>query len=682
MYEIRPESIKTFIEDTNIKLPRFQRKQTWDAAKNFKLCVSIFKEYPIGVSILSIETIEHKTTRWLLDGRQRRNALMQMAEDPENIYLWAKRFIGFKDKHQPQDVEDFFWEKINTYLEQDDFENINNDDIKIDAEDETLTDEVIEKPEYETKNISKTKGLDLMLNIILMVHNKNKKYSGFSKPFDFTKWIEDLPYVESVSGKQVLTSRRIKSFIGEYKTFCNLDKKDIELKENFGDFLKTRFRLGGIVYDKLMNELNRNWDKILDRIELLDRIDNLLLNSKIGLIEVKNISTADGQKIFNIINSEGTQLTAVEILSAKPNWNKIIKNPNAELVKESKKLYASINIKSADIVRWDVPATLIPRLRLSNFIFRDFAENNLSFEKKLTLGFKVLSGLLGGGIKKEDINKLSTMDSINWETDIDQLISELNTVIKLLSEYEYFKYFQSWKGSIMAILSDTIALNFLILTYMDWKRKGSPIGASVTTKQFQKNSIILLDKLIYEYITRQWRGSSDAKFAQNIVSFRIQPVIYTCIDKGKWLNLLQDIFDKNMIEDVNINQKILEPILYHFYCLKKLSGPDSGLYHTQVDHIIPQALFKKSAMQNKDLLQNNLFNLALLPANENISKSDDRLIEISNQWLKDQILKYEFIREEDYKKYSDLNNIDSLKEDRRKYFEKAFDQDRDYLFNN
>jgi hypothetical protein len=683
MYEIRPESIKTFIEDSNIKLPRFQRKQTWDAAKNFKLCVSIFKEYPIGVSILSLETVDHKTTRWLLDGRQRRNALMQMAEDPENIYLWAKRFIGFKDKHQPQEVEGFFWDKINLYLEQDDLESGNYDEVNVESEDETPPEEPTgDNSQYDSKIISKTKGLELMLNIILMVHNKNKKYSGFSRPFDFTKWISDLPYVENNNGKQILNSRRIKSYIGEYKNYCRLDKKDFESKENFADFLKSRFRPSGSNLDKIIIELTRNWDKILDRIELLDKIDNLLLNSKIGLIEVKNINTADGQKIFNIINSEGTQLTAVEILSAKPNWNRVIKNPNAVLIKESKELYASINIKSDDIVRWDVPATLIPRLKLSSFIFKDFSDNKSSFEKKLTLGFKVLSGLLIGGIKKEDINKLSTVDNINWEVDIDNLINDLNIVIKLLSDYEYFKYFQSWKASVMDILSDTIALNFLVLTYLDWKRKGSPIGSSVQTKQFQKNAVILLDRLIFEYITRQWRGSSDAKFAQNITALATQPVIYTPIEKAKWSNILKDIFDKNMIEDVNINQKILEPILYHFYCLKQLSGPDTGLYSTHIDHIVPQALFKKSALPNKDLIQNNLFNLALLPAKENISKSDDRLIEITNQWLKDQILKYEFIAEKDYLKYSDLNNLEALKKERRKYFEKTFDSDRDNLFNN
>lgn len=53
MYEIKPENVKAFITDRSIRLPRFQRKQTWDEKKNFQLCISVFKDYPIGVCILS-----------------------------------------------------------------------------------------------------------------------------------------------------------------------------------------------------------------------------------------------------------------------------------------------------------------------------------------------------------------------------------------------------------------------------------------------------------------------------------------------------------------------------------------------------------------------------------------------------------------------------------------------------
>ena len=66
MYEIRPETVKTFITDRNIKLPRFQGKQTWDEKKNFQLCISLFKEYPIGVCILSVENNNNKTIETII----------------------------------------------------------------------------------------------------------------------------------------------------------------------------------------------------------------------------------------------------------------------------------------------------------------------------------------------------------------------------------------------------------------------------------------------------------------------------------------------------------------------------------------------------------------------------------------------------------------------------------------
>ena len=96
MYEIRPESVKSFITDKNIRLPRFQRKQTWDEKKNFELCISLFKEYPLGVTIVNVEKKDGINIRWLLDGRQRRNALVKLYEDPDNIYKWAKNISSLK----------------------------------------------------------------------------------------------------------------------------------------------------------------------------------------------------------------------------------------------------------------------------------------------------------------------------------------------------------------------------------------------------------------------------------------------------------------------------------------------------------------------------------------------------------------------------------------------------------
>lgn len=71
----------------------------------------------MSVTILSVEEIKGKKVRWLLDGRQRRNAFLQMYEDPENIYNWAKRFVGFKNNNQPSELGEMFWKKIDEYIE-------------------------------------------------------------------------------------------------------------------------------------------------------------------------------------------------------------------------------------------------------------------------------------------------------------------------------------------------------------------------------------------------------------------------------------------------------------------------------------------------------------------------------------------------------------------------------------
>jgi hypothetical protein len=85
-YSIVESKAQAFIDET-LKLPRYQRKQTWGPEDNFKLCISIFKGYPIGVVIINYNNDEG----FLLDGRQRKNALTLMKEDPILLYMWAKK---------------------------------------------------------------------------------------------------------------------------------------------------------------------------------------------------------------------------------------------------------------------------------------------------------------------------------------------------------------------------------------------------------------------------------------------------------------------------------------------------------------------------------------------------------------------------------------------------------------
>ena len=68
------------IATANWSLPRFQRKRAWGDKERFKLCISIFKKYPIGTVVIKKENLgEGEDSRfWLLDGRQRRDTIREI----------------------------------------------------------------------------------------------------------------------------------------------------------------------------------------------------------------------------------------------------------------------------------------------------------------------------------------------------------------------------------------------------------------------------------------------------------------------------------------------------------------------------------------------------------------------------------------------------------------------------
>jgi len=447
--------------------------------------------------------------------------------------------------------------------------------------------------------------------------------------------------------------------------------------QSFYDYIDSRCQIDDKA--KILQHLTSKWDDILLRINLIERIDNLLSNSKIGLIEVKNLAPADSQKIFNIINSEGEKLTAVEVLSAKPSWNTKIKNVAADMQTAVDELYRKIGTSNYDVVKWDLPATLLKRIG-SNFVIKDFKDEPKDFAKEITYGFKIVAGIWKSGVKKENIEALSVAN-INWANEYEVLVNDLKNMLRLISSFTYFKFFNTWQTTIMDLTSDSIALNFLILSYFDWKRKGKPLGNDTKAKIFGKNCLILWDKLIYEYISSQWRGSGDTKIATNILNISNEEDLFVPISTEKWLQLFESIEEQGNLFGNNLTVKLMKPILYHFYCLKSIEGPGS-MYQLEVDHIIPQSLFESSALIEKDSIVNSIFNLGVLPKNENISKGKKTLVEIRDPWLRSQIEKYEFVSSQEFDFYSNINNYSTIYEQRIELFKTAFGKNRSDLINN
>ena len=469
----------------------------------------------------------------------------------------------------------------------------------------------------------------------------------------------------------------MKSFIIEYQRHC--EDNDIEYAENseyFAEYLISRGTLrNGVTKDKVKNTVQRKWEEILVRFSIFEKMDSIMSNCKIGIIEVQGFKPADSQKIFYIINSEGVKLTAAEILSAKSYWNKKIQNPSAEMINATDTLYTAMGIRVEDVYRWDIPATLLERLG-DNVVFQKLSWDSINkkteFEKKLTLGFKTMAGVYKKAVTKEHLDEMGRDNSIDWNIEAENTIKDLKMVIKLIEDTTYFRYLKTWKTSIMELTSDAIALNFILLMYFDWIRKERPVGSSTRTKQFQRNCFILWDSLIYEYVRKIWRGSSDSLIANNIRELNDRGEVFTPVEKERWIDLLQEIYERSTVNGTNVSVSLMKPILYHMYCLQNIAGPNDTNITIEVDHIIPQSEFKSSTIPNSDIIKDNLFNLGLLPKRDNVSKSNHKLRHIDDDWLISQIEKYEFIDRCMFDTFSSVSSYMDLFEHKKKKYDEAF----------
>ena len=390
MFTIQEPSLKNFIEDSKIILPRYQRKLTWGVKQNFEFCLSIFKDYPLGVVVINIESDEKsKFQKWLLDGRQRRNVLIQM-QNPEEIYRWAKAFIPFTVYQPAEVIRGLFWEKVDEFIEPgDEPEEPKRPDGEVDLDEYELVakeEKSFLKPEEDTEESKRPDGevdldeyelvakeeksfvrgdLNRLLDIILMVHPLIGKKSGLTRNFDFSKYLDDLEFVGadgSIDTDELLLwigykkerAEKAGNYPPDKKEFLNWIKKGARLKKK-SDF-------------SLISEIDRRWAAIERILNTLDALSLQLNEGKIGYLVLQNTDNRDAQKIFQLINSSGTKLEAVEILSAKPTWNIKVDKVSSEVSDGVKKLYEHLGVTQQDIVKWDIAATSIKRINFNYII--------------------------------------------------------------------------------------------------------------------------------------------------------------------------------------------------------------------------------------------------------------------------------------------------------------------------
>lgn len=665
-YIIEPMPLITFLEESKLKLPRFQRKPTWDKKQNFELVISVFQEYPVGVVIVNQE----QKVSWLLDGRQRRAALSTMRDNPVALYEWARSYIGFSKNADELDVTNAYWDKLERYLQTEEVANDSESDemLGYGGEETGLS----SNEENSFDSVKQRQGLQTLLDVILMVHQNKPSASKWEQTFDFRKHFNRLKYAP-VKNNNKIDPRLLRRFILELIRAIEQENEGDRTQEFFIDYYLQNFDV--LDKNKFENDVAIKWTSILNSIDVIDRSEKVFADARIGLIRLTNATPLDAQNIFSRINRGGTQLKAEELLSAKPYWDKVVGSVDRVITDKVALMYKRMDIPTPDsVVRWDIAATLVSRIQDQELIFDSYMDTKEKCEvsmDEISLGFKLLSSIYQQGMSNKHVIELERNESINWEYDIDNLVQELNTVCHILLADKFFKCYQSWKMPMVKILGNAIALEFITIMWLDWKEKGCPTSVSADTKALQRDAKILFDKLIFEYATKTWRGSGDSKMSNDIKNWkdRINPV-----DKADWQEFIRDACS-GVYKGQETTVKLLKPILYYYYVITDCTPLNQVGVSFDADHIIPKEIFRDNVMIRQSF-RDSLVNLALLPRKENIAKSSKRLNEIADTWLKRNITIYTGIPESDFACYSDVTNFEKLKESRARLFLTAFDSNR------
>ena len=654
------ENTTSYFVNNKIELPRFQRKATWRDIDNFKLCISVFKGYPIGVIIVN----ETGVKKFLLDGRQRRNALITMYNNPVEVYTWATKFIGIKGNMSEEEVRDRFSEKISEYL-QSEFNKSTEDADDVDAH--LASDDASEGRTFDAE--IQSENMHALLDLILLVHTKYKGTNRFAGMFKFDKMIpiEDLEYSAYANGEYFIDHAKLKKFIKN-----RIDNDETEQTE-FINYLIKRHKLNEKDAQKIDNYITSQWEYFEKCFDTIRKTDEIIINARIGLIRLIDASPLDAQNIFSLVNGGGAPLTAEELLSARPFWNMEIMNPTDEIRSVAKDLYTFLGITvPSNVVRWDVCATLLSRIDKSNLVFTkidllDPKTTQALFTKKLTLGFKLLSAIYVGGISSNSVKDLENerKAKIDWNRDVEAFIKDFNIAMDLLYDCDYFKYLMSWKQSIMSLMGNSVALEFATLVYKNWISLGKPTKGNPKLKEFQKDAVVLCDRLLYEYSCRLWAGSADSRLARDLTAIKER---FNVVSFDEWESVIDNFASGNV-------SKVDKGIIYHYYCLKKMrpSFDGEGANATyEIDHIYAQAQFNNVTTIDPTLME-SLGNKALLPKLENIAKSDKSLAELRpHEWLFSEVLRVTGVKDADVDKYSDIVNIQALIDERITDYKSVF----------
>ena len=707
MFQIEPKTLKDYVTDNSIKMPRFQRSEVWKDDQKFDLLLSICKQYPIGSVILCGESNPKTGTidKWLIDGRQRYSTTRQIMMSPDLIWIWAKKALHVNDKTPDEDIVDKFIEYLEDYTNYDKSEHEGEPIVVTVDEPEDTTDEDdnsqelygSHQPDY-SSNLSLTMQTNRLLDLILFCKNNRKgKNYGMTNVFDFSNYIREKKLVKfensfyEPGGKKIISGEKVRAFLDRYKSWCGRER-DPKEKANFVDFIEDEYEFKD---DKARTKYETTvmsfWnEKQLTAMELYEWAESLLSNSFVGVITVTNASAADELKIFQLINSNGTPLNPAQILSAKPAWNEPIYGLDTQRKDSIKRVYQYLHNDDVDFencVKWDLPACLFTEIKNGDILypFSDYQNDDKKIGKAITLGFKILSGIYLGKVTKEAYDELGSNKHMN-NSDFSEFVVCFNEMLVKMAGMTYFKTLSSWKLCLSTLIGENATTYFTMAAYHMYMAANRPSAGSLQFKLFEKNLFILLDRIIYEYLNSMWRGSSDSILQSKMKELKnnYKPnALLEYIPTDKWTELIDSVMADGTIASKEIKFDLMKPLVAHYYCIKGLRCTVTYEYTSEFDHIIPQKSFNASAMEKKELRRDSVFNLGLLPKSANASKNDRTLNEITdNQSLKSAVVEYEEVPEERFNEYSNVSGWESLRDFRGQKVRDAFAKIRQATLNN
>lgn len=620
---------------------------------------------------------------WLLDGRQRRTALSLMRDNPVELYDWARSYIKFAKNADPAEVSGAYWEVIEKYLEQDssdDSEDHEEDEDgmvaelneDLDGEGADDDNDLLPHEERDDKSFKperQRKGLKILLDLILMVHAKG---GSWAKLFDFTKFFSKLSYAPVKQDNKV-DPIRLRKFLLELGNNLDHEYDGNWGKDEFIEYYVNEFDLKLDNSEKLFHRaVDGAWDDIRKSIDTIKNAEKIFSDMRIGVVRLSNVSPLDAQNIFSRVNQGGTQLKAEELLSAKPYWNKPVLNVDSETKNRIHDFYRKMNISiPEDVVRWDLAATLIDRIADNALIFTPSAPAGLDNEiqmDRIAMGFKLLSAMYIHGISNKSVIELEGCDKINWEDGLSDLLHDLNIVVEIIRDDDFFNYVNSYRIPLCKLLGNAPAMEFLTIMWHNWLDLGCP-KTGKKTKILQRNARLLFDKLTFEYAVRIWRGSSDSKLARDVSGWekRLEP-----IPDASWKQLITQACD-GVYNGQSIERANLRPVVVYSLALqrKECTSPNSSC---DVDHIIPQTAF----VGNENLLpyKDGLANLCMLPRRENEKKGGKPLKSFDRSWLGKQIAYYSGIDQDEFHDFSSVASVCKLIEKRKGILLAVFENSR------